>query len=351
MREACLREIRRGGQVFFLHNEVRTMEKALKELQDLVPEAEIHTAHGQMPERELEQIMLDFYHQRFNILVCSTIIESGIDIPTANTIVIQRADKFGLAQLHQLRGRVGRSHHRAYAYLIAPPRATLSEDAKKRLSAIESLEQLGVGFSLASHDLEIRGAGELLGESQSGEIDEVGFSMYAELLNRAVESLKQGKSLDLEEAPHAGAEINIHAPALLPADFLPDIHMRLVLYKRISNARTEDALVALREEMIDRFGLLPEPAMLLFQITSLRNLADTRGIKKIDAGPKGARIDFFPKAPIDPASVITLLQSAPKTYRLDGPERIRVSRDMPDANSRLEMIAQVLNALKSTESS
>jgi len=346
IREACLREIRRGGQVFFLHNEVRTMEKALKELQDLVPEAEIQMAHGQKPERELEQIMLDFYHQRFNILVCSTIIESGIDIPTANTIVIQRADKFGLAQLHQLRGRVGRSHHRAYAYLIAPPRAVLSEDAKKRLAAIETLEDLGVGFSLASHDLEIRGAGELLGESQSGEIDEVGFSMYSELLNRAVESLKQGKELNLEEAPRSGAEINIHVPALLPADFLPDIHMRLVLYKRISNARTDEALVALREEMIDRFGLLPEPAILLFDITSLRNLADTLGIKKIDAGPKGARIDFHPKAQIDPASVIALLQSEPKTYRLDGPERIRVTRDMPDADSRLEVTATVLKALR-----
>jgi transcription-repair coupling factor (superfamily II helicase) len=349
IREACLREIRRGGQVFFLHNEVRTMEKALKELQDLVPEAEIHMAHGQMPERELEQIMLDFYHQRFNILLCSTIIESGIDIPTANTIIIQRADKFGLAQLHQLRGRVGRSHHRAYAYLIAPPRATLSEDAKKRLAAIESLEELGVGFSLASHDLEIRGAGELLGESQSGEIDEVGFSMYAELLNRAVESLKQGKALDLEQAPRSGAEINIHVPVLLPADYLPDIHMRLVLYKRISSAKNDEALVALREEMIDRFGLLPEPAKLLFDITSLRNAADTLGIKKIDAGPKGARIDFHPKAPIDPASVIALLQSEPRTYRLDGPERIRITRDMPDANARLEMIATVVQSLKPVE--
>ena len=346
IREACLREIRRGGQVFFLHNEVRTMEKALHELHDLVPEAEIRMAHGQMPERELEQIMLDFYHQRFNILVCSTIIESGIDIPTANTMIIQRADKFGLAQLHQLRGRVGRSHHRAYAYLIAPPRAALSEDAKKRLTAIESLEELGVGFSLASHDLEIRGAGELLGESQSGEIDEVGFSMYSELLNRAVESLKQGKSIDLEDAPRSGAEINIHVPALLPADFLPDIHMRLVLYKRISNARTDEALVALREEMIDRFGLLPEPAKLLFDITSLRNLADTLGIRKIDAGPKGARVDFHPKAPIDPNSVITLLQSEPRTFRLDGPERIRISRDLPDADSRLEVIATVLRALR-----
>lgn len=349
VREACLREIRRGGQVFYLHNEVRTMDKALKNLADLVPEAEIHMAHGQLPERELEQIMLDFYHQRFNILLCSTIIESGIDVPTANTIIIERADKFGLAQLHQLRGRVGRSHHRAYAYLIRPPHGVMTADAKKRLVAIESLEELGVGFSLASHDLEIRGAGELLGESQSGEIDEVGFSLYSELLNRAVESLQKGQVLDLEEAHHGGAEINIHVPVLLPDSYLPDIHMRLVLYKRISNARSDEALVALREEVIDRFGLLPEPAVLLFEITSLRNRADVVGIRKIDVGPKGARVDFHAKAEVDPVSVITLLQSEPHTYRLEGPERIRISKDMPDAESRLQAVTTVLDSLRLAE--
>jgi transcription-repair coupling factor (superfamily II helicase) len=290
--------------------------------------------------------MLDFYHQRFNILLCSTIIESGIDVPTANTIIIERADKFGLAQLHQLRGRVGRSHHRAYAYLIRPPRESISGDAWKRLVAIESLEELGVGFSLASHDLEIRGAGELLGESQSGEIDGVGFSLYSELLNRAVESLQKGQVLDLEEAHHGGAEINIHVPVLLPDSYLPDIHMRLVLYKRISNARSDETLVALREEVIDRFGLLPEPAVLLFEITSLRNRADALGIKKIDVGPKGARVDFHAKAQIDPASVITLLQSEPHTYRLEGPERIRISKDMPDAESRLQAVTTVLDSLR-----
>lgn len=350
IREGCLREIRRGGQVFYLHNEVRTMEKALKKLADLVPEADIRIAHGQLPERELEQIMLDFYHQRFNILLCSTIIESGIDVPTANTIIIERADKFGLAQLHQLRGRVGRSHHQAYAYLISPPRGTMSADARKRLAAIESLDELGVGFSLASHDLEIRGAGELLGESQSGEIDEVGFSLYSELLNRAVESLQKGQALDLEQTPHGGAEINIHVPVLLPDSYLPDIHMRLVLYKRISNARSDDTLVALREEVVDRFGLLPEPAMLLFEITSLRNRADSLGIRKMDVGPKGARIDFHTNAAVDPASVIALLQSEPRTYRLDGPERIRINKDMPDAESRLQAVKVVLDSLRCIES-
>ncbi|MFV1997298.1 MAG: transcription-repair coupling factor [Acidiferrobacterales bacterium] len=345
IREACLREIRRGGQVFYLHNEVRTMDKTLKKLADMVPEAEIHMAHGQLPERELEQVMLDFYHQRFNILLCSTIIESGIDVPTANTIIIERADKFGLAQLHQLRGRVGRSHHRAYAYLIRPPRQSISSDAWKRLVAIESLEELGVGFSLASHDLEIRGAGELLGESQSGEIDEVGFSLYSELLNRAVASLRKGQTLDLEETRHGGAEINIHVPVLLPDSYLPDIHMRLVLYKRISNARSDEILVALREEVIDRFGLLPEPATLLFEITSLRNRADALGIRKIDVGPKGARVDFHAKTQVDPASVIALLQSEPRTYRLEGPERIRISKDMPEAQSRMQVITTVLDSL------
>lgn len=345
IREACVREIRRGGQVFYLHNEVRTMEKAMKKLSDLVPEAEIRIAHGQLPEHELEQIMLDFYHQRFNILLCSTIIESGIDVPTANTIIIERADKFGLAQLHQLRGRVGRSHHRAYAYMIRPPMSSISEDAKKRLAAIASLEELGVGFSLASHDLEIRGAGELLGESQSGEINEVGFSMYSELLNRAIESLRKGRPLDLQEAPHSGAEINIHVPVLLPDGYLPDIHMRLVLYKRISNAKTDDKLTALREEVIDRFGLLPEPAKLLFAITALRNRANIFGIRKIDVGPKGARIDFYANAAVDPTSVISLLQSAPRTYSLQGPQRIRISKDMADAEARLATIKTVLDFL------
>jgi transcription-repair coupling factor (superfamily II helicase) len=347
IREACLREIRRGGQVFFLHNEVRTMERAFQRLHDLVPEAGVQIAHGQMPESELEQVMLDFYHQRFNVLLCSTIIESGIDIPTANTIIIERADKFGLAQLHQLRGRVGRSHHRAYAYLIAPPLAALSTDARKRLQAIEALEELGAGFALASHDLEIRGAGELLGESQSGEIDEVGFAMYSELLNRAVQTLREGKTPDLTDTEvSSGTEINLHAPALLPEDYIPDIHMRLVLYKRISNARSPEQLVQLREEFVDRFGVLPKPATLLFEIAELRLGATALGIRKIDIGPRGARIDFARSAPVDPGSMISLLQSVPGRFRLEGPQRLRISAELPDAISRLGAIREVLASLK-----
>jgi len=349
IREAILREIRRGGQVFYLHNEVRTMEKAVSQLQDLVPEAEIRMAHGQMAERELEHIMLDFYHQRFNVLVCSTIIESGIDVPTANTIVIERADKFGLAQLHQLRGRVGRSNHRAYAYLLTPPKRTMTGDARKRLEAIGSLDELGAGFVLASHDLEIRGAGELLGESQSGEIDEVGFTMYAELLNRAIESIKQGTDLTLDTSASAGAEVNVHAPALLPEDYLPDVHMRLILYKRIANAASAQELNDLREEMIDRFGLLPDAAKLLFEVTQLKIDATRLGIRKIDAGPKGARIDFIAKPNIDPTSMIQLMQSQPRRYRLDGPNRLRVSQETKDAEERIELLGEIVARLKPLE--
>jgi transcription-repair coupling factor (superfamily II helicase) len=345
IREACLREIRRGGQVYYLHNEVRTMERALRQLQELVPEAEIRMAHGQMPERELERIMLDFYHQRFNILICSTIIESGIDIPTANTMIIERADKFGLAQLHQLRGRVGRSHHRAYAYLLVPPRGSLTETAYKRIEAIESLGELGAGFTLAAHDLEIRGSGELLGESQSGEIDEVGFTLYSELLARAVHSLQSGIELDELELVRSGSEINVHAPALLPDDYLPDVHMRLILYKRIASAPSERALNELREEIIDRFGLLPDPAKLLFTVTSLKIAATPLGIRKIDAGPKGARIEFQRQPNIDPASIIQLLQSSPGIYKLDGPQRLRIKQDMPTVENRIRALTTLLRAL------
>ena len=344
IREAILREIRRGGQVFYLHNEVRTMDKAVSQLHDLVPEAEIRMAHGQMAERDLEHIMLDFYHQRFNVLVCSTIIESGIDIPTANTIIIERADKFGLAQLHQLRGRVGRSHHRAYAYLLTPPKRTMTNDASKRLEAIGSLDELGAGFVLASHDLEIRGAGELLGESQSGEIDEVGFTLYAELLNRAIESIKQGKDITVEKT--AGAEVNVHAPALLPEEYLPDVHMRLILYKRIANAASKEELNDLREEMIDRFGLLPDAAKLLFEVTELKIFASRLGIKKIDAGPKGARIDFVAQPNIEPTALIQLMQSHPKRFRLDGPSRLRIIAETATAEQRIEMLREIIAQLK-----
>ncbi|MFQ5927517.1 MAG: transcription-repair coupling factor [Terriglobia bacterium] len=345
IREACLREIRRGGQVYFLYNDVRTIERAVRQLQELVPEAEIHMAHGQMRERELERVMLDFYHQRFNILVCTTIIESGIDVPTANTVIIQRADKFGLAQLHQLRGRVGRSHHRAYAYLLVPPRGGMTAAARKRLQAIESLGDLGAGFALAAHDLEIRGAGELLGEAQSGEIDEVGFALYAELLSRAVKSLQAGEDLDQEEPIHSGTEINVHAPALFPDDYLPDVHMRLILYKRIASARTATALEELREEIIDRFGLLPDPARLLFTVTALKIQATLLGIRKIDAGPRGARIAFYKAPNIDPMIIIELLESAPGTYKLDGPDRLRIVAQMLDVNSRISALRKLLDAL------
>jgi transcription-repair coupling factor (superfamily II helicase) len=345
IREACLREIRRGGQVYYLHNEVRTIDKATRELQELVPEADIRIAHGQMPEHDLERIMLDFYHQRFNVLVCSTIIESGIDVPSANTIIIERADKFGLAQLHQLRGRVGRSHHRAYAYLLVPDRRALSEDARKRLEAIESLEELGAGFTLASHDLEIRGAGELLGETQSGMIDEVGFALYSELLNRAVKSLQAGRLPATDASLHSGAEINLHAPALFPENYLPDVHLRLVLYKRLSAARSLSALQELKEEIIDRFGVLPEPGQLLFRATEIKIRATPLGIRKIDAGPRGARIEFIEKPDIDPGAILRLLQSAPRCYRLDGPSRVRILGDMPDVETRLKAIRGFLENL------
>ncbi len=260
IREACLREIKRGGQVYFIHNRVEDIGRIAEQLQDLVPEASILIGHGQMPERELEQVMFDFYHRRFNLLLCTTIVESGIDVPTANTIIINRADRFGLAQLHQLRGRVGRSHHRAYAYLIAPPKAAMTADAIKRLEAIDSLEDLGAGFTLATHDLEIRGAGELLGDEQSGQIQEIGFSLYMDMLSRAVESLRAGKEPDLDAAFDAGVEINLHVPALLPDDYVPDVHLRLILYKRISATQSATELRELQVELIDRFGLLPEPA-------------------------------------------------------------------------------------------
>ena len=346
IREACLREIRRGGQVYFLHNDVKTMDKTLRQLQALVPEADIRIAHGQMPERELERVMVEFYHQRFNILLCSTIIETGIDIPSANTIVIQRADKFGLAQLHQLRGRVGRSHHRAYAYLLIPPRPSITGDALKRLEAIASIEDLGAGFSLASHDLEIRGAGELLGEAQSGQIDEVGFTLYSELLNRAVASLKAGRSIDLEQPPERGAEINLHVPALLPENYIPDVHMRLMLYKRIAGTATREGLADLQVELIDRFGLLPDATKVLFKVMELKMRADAIGIRKVEAGPKGARVEFAPTPNIDPGTIISLLQSAPRRYRLDGPTRLRIIEEMPVAQDRVKALQLLFDALE-----
>ncbi|WP_428604970.1 transcription-repair coupling factor [Sedimenticola sp.] len=341
--EACQREIKRGGQVYFLHNEVSTIENTANKLEKLLPGTRVQVAHGQMRERQLEEIMRDFYHQRFNILVCTTIIESGIDVPSANTMIINRADKLGLAQLHQLRGRVGRSHHRAYAYLLTPPPATLTSDAKKRLEAIESLEDLGAGFTLATHDLEIRGAGELLGEGQSGQIHEVGFSLYSELLERAVKALKAGEHPDLDRPLDHGAEIDLQLPALLPEDYLPDVHSRLVLYKRIASAGSDDELRELQVEMIDRFGLLPEPAKNLFGITSLKLKANPLGIRKIEAGPVGGRILFDGQPKIDPGQIIRLIQTRPKEYKLDGGEKLRFFKDLSDPQRRIDQVGAILD--------
>ncbi len=342
IQEACLRELKRGGQVYFLHNEVETIEQTADKIRALLPEARIHVAHGQMRERDLERVMRDFYHQRFNILVCTTIIESGIDIPSANTIVINRADKLGLAQLHQLRGRVGRSHHRAYAYLIAPPTRSMTADAKKRLEAIESLEDLGAGFTLATHDLEIRGAGELLGEEQSGQIQEIGFSLYMDLLERAVQALKSGRQPELDRPLDHGAEIDLGLPALLPDQYLPDVHTRLVLYKRIASAASLEALHELQVEMIDRFGLLPQQAKNLMEITELKLRAQPYGIRKIEAGPAGGRVLFDAQPKIDPMHLIRLIQSQPKAYKLDGGDKLRFFGDLSDPATRIREVAAIV---------
>ncbi len=347
--EACLREFKRGGQVYFLHNDVQTIEKKANDLQALLPQARIGVAHGQLPERELERVMLDFYHQRHNLLVCSTIIESGIDVPSANTIIINRADRFGLAQLHQMRGRVGRSHHRAYAYLIAPHRKAMTADAAKRLEAISAHEDLGVGFNLASHDLEIRGAGELLGAEQSGQINEIGFSMYNDLLERAIKDLRSGREPALDQPLHHGAEVDLRLPALLPEDYLPDVHTRLVLYKRIANAGSKAQLRDLQVEMIDRFGLLPDATKNLFRITELKIRAEALGIKRIELGPSGGNLAFAPTTHIDPAALVMLIQGSPDTYRLEGQERLKVRLDLPEPTDRFALAEQLLDNLRQRE--
>jgi transcription-repair coupling factor (superfamily II helicase) len=345
IREACQRELKRGGQVYFLHNEVETIQRMAAQVAELAPGARIAVAHGQMRERELEQTMLDFYHRRCNLLVCTTIIESGIDVPSANTILINRADKLGLAQLHQLRGRVGRSHHRAYAYLIVPPRKIMTADAIKRIEAIESLEDLGAGFLLASHDLEIRGAGELLGEAQSGQIHEVGFTLYMDLLERAVAALKAGKIPELDRPLDHGPEIDLQSPALIPDDYLPDVHSRLVLYKRIASARDDGELRELQVEMIDRFGLLPEPVKNLFRVTGLKLRAMPVGVKKIEAGPKGGRIVFGPEPKVDAAKLVRLIQQQHRVYKLDGKDKLRFVKDLPDAATRVAEVEGLLEGI------
>ncbi len=345
VREAVLRELKRGGQVYFLHNEVETIGNWEAKLTALLPEARIRVAHGQMGERDLEQAMRDFYAARFNVLLCTTIIETGIDVPTANTIIINRADRFGLAQLHQLRGRVGRSHHQAYAYLLTPDEEAVTSQAKKRLEAIQMMEELGSGFYLAMHDLEIRGAGEVLGESQSGEMQEVGFSLYIDLLNHAVRSLKNGKEPDLEGPLHAGIDINLHAPALLPEDYCADVHERLVLYKRLANCETLDSLEQMIEELIDRFGRPTDPVKALLDTHRLRILAEPLGVARIDASSESILLTFKPNPPIDPARIIQLVQQR-RSYKLAGPEKLRIDVKLAEVAMRVVRVKEVFKELR-----
>ncbi|WP_240625569.1 transcription-repair coupling factor [Stenotrophobium rhamnosiphilum] len=344
VQEACLRELRRGGQVYILHNEVADIGVFAQKIQELVPEGSVRFAHGQMRERELEQVMLDFYHQRFNILVCTTIIESGIDVPSANTILIDRADSLGLAQLHQLRGRVGRSHHRAYAYLMVPSKRSITADAQKRLDAIETLGELGSGFALATHDLEIRGAGELLGEEQSGQISEVGFTMYADMLARAVKAIKSGRLND-EPFGQSDCEVDLGVSALIPESYVPDVHTRLTLYKRIAEASTEKELTELKVEMIDRFGLLTPQVDRLFDAALLRTLAAPLGIAKLRVGSRSATIDFGKQPKIDSMRLIKLIQTQPKTYKLEGQKRLHYYANLESAENRATPLLLLLTTL------
>jgi len=343
VQEAVSREIMRGGQVYFLHNDVATIEKMARDLEKLIPEARIGIAHGQMRERDLESVMSDFYHRRFNLLICTTIIESGIDVPSANTIIIHRADKFGLAQLHQLRGRVGRSHHQAYAYLLIPSFKTITSDATKRLDAIATLEDLGVGFTLATHDLEIRGAGELLGEGQSGNMQAIGFTLYMDLLSRTVDAFKAGKEPDLENLVPESTEIDLQIPALIPDQYLADVQLRLQCYKRIASSKTERELDEIQVDMIDRFGLLPEPTKNLFALSSLKQLAEKLGIRKVEANSKGGKIEFNHTPNIEPIKIIQLIQKQSSYFRLDGPTRLRFNLDVHERNDRIKLVENILN--------
>jgi transcription-repair coupling factor (superfamily II helicase) len=341
IREAALRELKRGGQVYFLHNEVQSIERMHERLAKLLPEARIAVAHGQMRERDLERVMRDFYAQRHSLLLCTTIIETGIDVPTANTIVIHRADKFGLAQLHQLRGRVGRSHHQAYAYLLTPPEEAIGAQAKKRLEAIQMMEELGSGFYLAMHDLEIRGAGEVLGESQSGEIQEVGFNLYSQMLERAVRALKSGRHVDLEQPLDISTDINLHTPALLPETYCSDVHERLTLYKRMANCEAREQLDELREELVDRFGDLPEAARALLECHALRIAAKPVGVARVDATHESVQLQFIKNPPIDGAKIISMVQRR-KDLRLSGPEKLRMEAKMPGWPERAKAVQELL---------
>ncbi len=345
IREAMLRELKRGGQAYFVHNEVDSIERMRERLERLLPEARLAVGHGQMAERDLERVMRDFTAQRHNVLLCSTIIETGIDIPTANTIVIDRADKFGLAQLHQLRGRVGRSHHQAYAYLLTPPKDALNKNAQKRLEAIQMMEELGSGFYLAMHDLEIRGAGEILGESQSGEMQEVGFSLYARMLDRAVRKLKSGKAAELEDNADISTEVNLHVPALLPASYCSDVQERLTLYKRLADTESDDELEALREELVDRFGELPEPARALLESHRVRLAARPLGIARVDATHEAVQLQFVKNPPLDGAKVIAFVQKKGRAARLAGPDRLRVDIKLPAWQERAGAVRDILRQL------
>ena len=344
IREAVLRELKRGGQVYFLHNEVETIENRRAKLEELLPEARIAVAHGQMPERQLEAVMRDFIAQRYNLLLCSTIIETGIDVPSANTIVMSRADKFGLAQLHQLRGRVGRSHHQAYAYLMVPDLEGLTKQAQQRLDAIQQMEELGSGFYLAMHDLEIRGAGEVLGENQSGNMLEVGFQLYNEMLSEAVRCLKAGIEPDLLSPLNVTTDINLHAPALLPDDYCGDVHLRLSFYKKLATAKTTDKIDTLLEEIVDRFGKLPAQAQTLIDVHRLRVLSQPYGVVKVDAAPGVIQIGFKPNPPVDPMAIIGLIQKN-KHIKLAGNDKLRIERELPDPKQRAQMVRDILRSL------
>ena len=345
IKEAILRELLRGGQVYFLHNEVDTIDRAAESLRELVPEARVIVAHGQMRERELEQVMQQFYHKEYNVLVCSTIIETGIDVPSANTIIIERADKLGLAQLHQLRGRVGRSHHQAYAYLLVPSIKGLKGDAEKRLDAIQRASNLGAGFMLATEDLEIRGAGELLGEQQSGSMQAIGYSLYMEMLEKATKAIQKGKTPNFDAPLSLTAEINLHMPALIPDDYLGDVHQRLLFYKRISNTNTQDKLDNIRMELIDRFGIPPQPVKQLFAVHQLRLKAEQLGITKIDIGGQGGHIEFAPDTPVQAMSIIQMMQKHPTYFRMNGGQRLKVMVMLEDYQKRIQFLNDLLDSL------
>ena len=348
VKEAILRELLRGGQVYYLHNDVETIERSAETIRELVPEARVAVAHGQMRERELEQVMQQFYHKEYNVLVCSTIIETGIDVPNANTILIERADKLGLAQLHQLRGRVGRSHHQAYAYLLVPSIKGLKGDAEKRLDAIQRASTLGAGFMLATEDLEIRGAGELLGEQQSGSMQAIGYSLYMEMLEKATKAIQKGKTPNFDAPLSLTAEINLHMPALIPDDYLGDVHQRLLFYKRISNTDTQEKLDHIRMELIDRFGIPPQAVKQLFAVHQLRLKAEQLGITKIDIGTNGGHIEFSPDTPVQAMSIIQMMQKKPTYFRMDGGQRLKVMVMLQDAEKRIQFIADLLNNLLKT---